>query len=138
MAKQISRRELIRGGAALAGLAAMGIPEWALAAAAQGEEVIAWTDLPSNFNPNPAQMDTRTIQKSTFITPTEKFFSVQHYNVPQVDPAAYKLRVTGLVNKPIELTLDELKKRSRVEQIIGFECSGNNSARLNPLIGNAR
>jgi len=138
MAKQISRRELIRSGAALAGLAAMGIPEWALPALAQGEEVIAWTDLPANFNPSPTQMDTRTIQKSTFMTPTEKFFSVQHYNVPQVDPAAYKLRVTGLVNKPMALTLDELKRRTRVEQIIGFECSGNSNARFNPLIGNAR
>src|SRR5438093_108549 len=138
MAKQISRRELIRSGAALAGLAAMGIPEWALPALAQGEEVIAWTDLPANFNPSPTQMDTRTIQKSTFMTPTEKFFSVQHYNVPQVDPAAYKLQVTGLVNKPMALTLDELKRRTRVEQIIGFECSGNSNARFNPLIGNAR
>jgi len=72
------------------------------------------------------------------MTPTEKFFSVQHYNVPQVDPAAYKLRVTGLVNKPMALTLDELKRRTRVEQIIGFECSGNSNARFNPLIGNAR
>jgi DMSO/TMAO reductase YedYZ molybdopterin-dependent catalytic subunit len=137
MAREISRRELIRSGAALAGLAALGIPEWALPALAQGEDVVAWTDLPANFNPPATQLDTRTIQKSTFITPTEKFFSVQHYNVPQVDPATYKLRVTGLVNKPIELTLDELKKRRRVEQVIGFECSGNSSMQR-ALIGNAR
>jgi DMSO/TMAO reductase YedYZ molybdopterin-dependent catalytic subunit len=137
MAREISRRELIRSGAALAGLTALGIPEWALPALAQGEEVVAWTDLPANFNPPATQLDTRTIQKSTFITPTEKFFSVQHYNVPQVDPATYKLRVSGLVNKPVELTLDELKKRRRVEQVIGFECSGNSSMQR-ALIGNAR
>src|SRR6266436_6583171 len=103
MAREISRRELIRSGAALAGLTALGIQEWALPALAQGEEVVAWTDLPANFNPAATQLDTRTIQKANFITPTEKFFSVQHYNVPQVDPATYKLRVTGLVNKPVEL-----------------------------------
>jgi DMSO/TMAO reductase YedYZ molybdopterin-dependent catalytic subunit len=38
----------------------------------------------------------------------------------------------------MELTLDELKRRSRVEQIVGFECSGNNPTRLNMLVGNAR
>jgi DMSO/TMAO reductase YedYZ molybdopterin-dependent catalytic subunit len=71
------------------------------------------------------------------MTPTEKFFAVQHYNVPQVDAGAYKLKIDGLVNKPIELTLDQLKKRTRVEQTIGFECSGNNGFQR-PLIGNAR
>jgi len=137
MAKEFSRRQLIRGGAALAGLAALGIPEWALPALAQGEEVISWTDLPANFNPNATQIDIRTLGKSTFVTPTEKFFAVQHYNVPQVDAATFKLRITGLVNKPMELTLDEIRKRPRVEQTIGFECSGNSSPRSN-LIGNAR
>jgi DMSO/TMAO reductase YedYZ molybdopterin-dependent catalytic subunit len=137
MAREISRRELIRSGATLAGLAAMGIPEWALPALAQGEQDVAFTDLPANFNPTATQLDLRTVQKSTFMTPTDKFFAVQHYNVPQVDAATYKLKIDGLVNKPIELTLDELKKRSRVEQTIGFECSGNNGFQR-PLIGNAR
>src|SRR5262245_61056075 len=94
MAKEISRRQLIRSGAALAGLEALGIPEWALPALAQGEEVIAWTDLPANFNPSATQIDIRTMGKSTFITPTEKFFAVQHYNVPSVDAATFKLRIT--------------------------------------------
>jgi DMSO/TMAO reductase YedYZ molybdopterin-dependent catalytic subunit len=38
----------------------------------------------------------------------------------------------------MRLTLDDLKKRPRVEHFVGFECSGNNNARGNPLIGNAR
>ena len=142
MTIQISRRTAIKGGAAFVGLAALGIPEWMSTALAQAEEVIPWTDIPENFNPAPAtgphSLDTRTIQKSSFITPSEDFYSVQHYGLTQVDPAAYTLRVTGLVNKPIELTLDELKRRPRIEQIVGYECSGNNPARLNTLVGNAR
>ena len=142
MSKHISRRDVMRGGAALAGLAALGFPEWTLPALAQGEEVVPWTDIPANFNPSPPTglrtLDTRTIQRSSFITQAEDFYAVQHYPVPPVDPATYKLRVTGLVNKPMELTLDELKRRPRMEQIAGFECSGNNPARLNMLAGNAR
>lgn len=142
MSRQISRREVIRSGAALAGIAALGIPEWMLPALAQSEEVVPWADVPANFTPSPPTglrtLDTRTLQKSTFITAPEDFFAVQHYPVPAVDPATYKLRLSGLVNKPMELTLDELKRRQRMEQIAGFECSGNNPARLNTLTGNAR
>ena len=39
---------------------------------------------------------------------------------------------------PLELSLADLRKRPRVEHAIGFECSGNNNARGNPLVGNAR
>jgi DMSO/TMAO reductase YedYZ molybdopterin-dependent catalytic subunit len=141
MMRQISRRKAIQG-AALVGVAALGFPKWMWSAAEEGGEVIPWSDIPEGFNPAPAtggrSLDTRTFQKSSFITPTEDFFAVQHYGPIQVDPATYKLRVTGLVNKPMELTLAELKRRPRVEQIVGFECSGNNPARLNTLAGNAR
>jgi DMSO/TMAO reductase YedYZ molybdopterin-dependent catalytic subunit len=141
MIQQISRRKAIKG-AALVGVAALGFPQWIWSAADEGGEVIPWSDIPEGFNPSPAtggrSLDTRTLQKSSFITATEDFFAVQHYGPTQVDPATYKLRVTGLVNKPMELTLDELKRRPRVEQVVGFECSGNNPARLNTLAGNAR
>ena len=142
MNRDISRREIIRGGAALAGLAALGIPKWLPAAQAQVGEVIPWSDIPANFNPSPSTglrtLDTRTIQKSTFFTPNEDFFAVQHYPVPNIDPAGYQLRFTGLVDKPMVFTLDQLKRRPRMEQVACFECSGNNPARLNTLTGNAR
>jgi DMSO/TMAO reductase YedYZ molybdopterin-dependent catalytic subunit len=141
MSQTISRRRLIQGGASFATVAAMGLLDWALPAVAQGEEVIAWTDIPANFNPvgrGGRSLDTRTLQRGTFITPTEDFYLVQHYGQPSVDPATYKLRVTGLVNKPIELSLDQLKQRRRTEIVAGFECGGNSNAAINRLCGNAR
>ncbi len=142
MIKDISRRTAIKSAAALAGVAALGIPAWMSPALAQSEEVVPWTDIPDGFDPagatGPHSLDTRTIGKSSFITPVDDFFSVQHYGPTQVDLAGYKLRLSGLVNKPVELSLEELKHRPRTELIAGFECSGNNSARLNTLTGNAR
>jgi DMSO/TMAO reductase YedYZ molybdopterin-dependent catalytic subunit len=141
MAQQLSRRGLIKGGTAFASLAAMGMLERALPALAQGEEVIAWTDIPANFTTagrGGRSLDTRTVQKSTFFTPTEDFYLVQHYGATTVDPATYKLRVTGLVSKPIELTLAQLKQRPRTEIIAGFECGGSSNANFNRLCGNAR
>jgi DMSO/TMAO reductase YedYZ molybdopterin-dependent catalytic subunit len=141
MSNEISRRAAIKGGAALVGLAALRIPAWPVPQAGPGE-VVPWTDVPQGFDPSagagPHSLDTRTIQKSSFITPVDEFFSVQHYGPAGVDPATYKLRLSGLVNKEMELSLEELKRRPRAELIAGFECSGNNPARLNTLVGNAR
>src|SRR5215469_13917973 len=141
MSNEISRRAAIKGGAALVGLAALGIPVWP-AAQAGTEEVIPWTDVPQDFDPSagtgPHSLDKRTIQKSSFITPNDQFFAVQHYGPMQLDTATYKLRLSGLVNTEMELSLDELKRRPRTELIAGFECSGNNPARLNTLVGNTR
>jgi DMSO/TMAO reductase YedYZ molybdopterin-dependent catalytic subunit len=83
-------------------------------------------------------LDTDTLEPSAFITPTENFYLVQHYGQSQIDPAAYKLRVGGLVNRPTELTLDQLKQRPRTEIIAGFECGGNSNAAQNRLCGNGR
>jgi DMSO/TMAO reductase YedYZ molybdopterin-dependent catalytic subunit len=54
-----------------------------------------------------------------------------------VDPAAFRLKVTGLVNKPLSLSLDELRKMKSTELIFGFECSGNRRP-LQGLCGNGR
>jgi DMSO/TMAO reductase YedYZ molybdopterin-dependent catalytic subunit len=137
MPDSISRRDLLKTGAAAASFAAIGGLERAFPALRQGEEVIPWTDIPANFNPTHA-LDTRALQKSSFFTANDDFYLVQHYGIQEVDAAKYRLRVTGLVNKPMELTLDELKRRPRVEQIVGFECGGNSNNNMNRLAGNAR
>jgi hypothetical protein len=51
MRNEISRRVAIKRGAALVGLATLGLPPWA---AAQGgsEEVIPWADVPQGFDPS--------------------------------------------------------------------------------------
>jgi hypothetical protein len=49
-----TRRDLLKGGLSLAGLAALGIPEWALPVLAQGEVLVPFTDYPENFATNPA------------------------------------------------------------------------------------
>ena len=44
MMNQSTRRDILRGSLALAGLGVLGIPEWALPALAQGETVVPFTD----------------------------------------------------------------------------------------------
>ena len=98
---------------AAAGLSALGIPEWAFPLLAQGETLVPFTDLPETF-PAPAadrrMLDIRTIDGP--FTPRDKFFTTQHYGHPDVDPVAFRLKVSGLVDRPLSLSLDELKKMS--------------------------
>jgi DMSO/TMAO reductase YedYZ molybdopterin-dependent catalytic subunit len=129
---------MIKGGAAFASAAAMGWLGGVLPALAQGEEVVAWTDMPAGGGRGGASLDIRNVQASAFITPTENFYLVQHYGNMTVDSATYKLRVTGLVNKPMEMTLAQLQQRPRTEIIAGFECGGSSNANFNRLCGNAR
>ncbi len=134
-----TRRELLRGLFA-AGLVLAEGSSRSLSALADGEEVVPFTDFPKDFNVAPRSgvryFDTRTLE--SFLPPSEQFFTVQHYGQPTVDSGTHRLHVTGLVNRSIELSLADLKKRPRLEQVVGFECSGNNNARGNPLVGNAR
>src|SRR5436190_21933828 len=121
MSTERTRRELLKGGLALAGLSALGIPEWALPALAADETVVPFTDWPANFNPNPApdrrNFDLRKLDGP--FTPANEFFTTQHYGHPNVDLATYKLKVTGLVDRPKSLSLDELKKMGSTELIAG-------------------
>ena len=139
MMNQSTRRDILRGSLALAGLSVLGIPEWALPALAQGETVVPFTDLPENVRwetpPDRRLLDVRTIDGP--FTPKDKFATTQHYGHPDIDPATFKLKVSGLVDRPKSISLDELKKMGSNDLVAGFECSGNRGP-LQGLCGNGR
>ena len=139
MTRQSTRREILRGGLAAAGLGVLGIPEWALPALAQGETVVPFTDMPENVRfeaaPDRRTFDFRTLEAP--FTPKDKFPTTQHYGHPDVDPATFKLKVSGLVDRPKALSLDDLKKIGTTDLVAGFECSGNRGP-LQGLCGNGK
>ena len=127
MTTQTTRREILRGSLAVAGLSVLGISDWALPALAQGETPVPFTDLPPNINLTPAAdrriIDIRTIDGP--FTPKDQFFTTQHYGHPNIAPAAFRLKISGLVDRPVSLSLAELRKMRSTELVFGFECSGN-------------
>ena len=66
------------------------------------------------------------------LTPVGLHYLLIHYDVPLVDPAAFRLEVRGAVERPLTLTLDELRDREPVEVVATFECAGNGRALLEP------
>jgi DMSO/TMAO reductase YedYZ molybdopterin-dependent catalytic subunit len=127
MTNQQSRRDILKGTLALAGLGVVGVPDWVFPVLAQGETVVPFTDLPEKIVLAPAPdrriIDIRTIDGP--LTPADQFFTTQHYGHPEVDPATFRLKLSGLVERPKALSLEELRKMGGKELVAGFECSGN-------------
>jgi DMSO/TMAO reductase YedYZ molybdopterin-dependent catalytic subunit len=122
----ITRRDSLKEGLGLIGFLALA--DWATPALAQGETDVPFTDYPAAFSPGgtgfPRRIfDIRTIDGLT--VPKDKFFVTQHFNQPEIDANAYRLKITGMVNKPMELPLADLRKMRATEIVAGYECSGN-------------
>src|SRR5215213_8817801 len=66
------------------------------------------------------------------ITPAGLHYLLIHYDIPAVDPAAFRLEVGGAVERPLSLSLDDLRARERVALPVTFECAGNGRALLDP------
>jgi len=66
------------------------------------------------------------------ITPTGLHYLLIHYDIPEVNAEEWRLKITGLVGKPLELTLDEIKKRPRLTMPVAMECAGNGRALFAP------
>src|SRR4051794_2384633 len=139
MSGEITRRETLRRGFAATSLLAS-IPTWAMPALAEGETEVRFTDIPEKFSPNPSAttriLDIRKIDGP--ITPRDQFFAVQHFGQPEIDPSTYRLKITGLVKRPGEFSLADLRHMRATELTAGYECSGNSSRSMQGLSSNGR
>jgi DMSO/TMAO reductase YedYZ molybdopterin-dependent catalytic subunit len=66
------------------------------------------------------------------ITPLGLHYLLVHYDIPVVDPQAWRLGVGGAVRRPLELALEDLRSREQVTVPVTLECAGNGRARLDP------
>jgi sulfite oxidase len=61
----------------------------------------------------------------SFVTPNELFFVRNHGGVPTVDPASWRLTVEGLVERPLSLSLEDLRRLPRASVTATLQCAGN-------------
>ena len=64
-------------------------------------------------------------EQEGIITPNGLFFSRSHGGTAHIDPNEHRLMIHGLVEKPIVLTMDELKRYPSVTRIHFIECPAN-------------
>lgn len=141
MATPINRRQIVKGSVALAGLGLLSHTEWALPALAQDEVDVPFTDIPENFGQRGPESTIRVLDIRNIdgpYTSRDDFYTIQHFDQPTLDPAAYRLKINGLVDRPGELTVDELRALGSTEVDAGYECSGNSRRLLQGLASNGR
>jgi DMSO/TMAO reductase YedYZ molybdopterin-dependent catalytic subunit len=71
------------------------------------------------------------------ITPNDAFFVRYHLaGIPtQIDPATYRIRIKGAVERPLELSLDELKRLAPPQTVLAVnQCSGNSRGFFSPRV----
>ena len=70
------------------------------------------------------------------LTATEAFYVRGHGPVPEIDPAAWRLRVDGLVQRELSLSLETLREAFREREVIAtLQCAGNRRAGLMAIRG---
>lgn len=136
------RRKFMRG-VSLAGMAALlgvsSIPfhrnlKSGFIPVALAEDSVAGKDGLTVYNDRPMNAETKAHLLDDRITPTDRHF-IRNNGVPptSVDPKTWKLTIDGLVDKPMELSIDDLKKQFDVvtKQLV-IECGGNGRAFFDP------
>lgn len=66
------------------------------------------------------------------VTPVGLHYLLVHFDIPDVDPAGWRLEVAGAVQNPLALSLDELQELPEVTHTVTLECAGNGRARMSP------
>jgi DMSO/TMAO reductase YedYZ molybdopterin-dependent catalytic subunit len=68
------------------------------------------------------------------VTPLGLHYLLTHFDIPEVDVGAWRLEVDGLVERPLSLSLEELRQRPSIELAVTMECAGNGRAHVEPHV----
>jgi DMSO/TMAO reductase YedYZ molybdopterin-dependent catalytic subunit len=68
------------------------------------------------------------------VVPNARFYIRNHFGVPRLDPASWRLEVGGSVRRRLSLDLDRVRAMPSVTAVVTLECAGNGRAGLWPPV----
>src|SRR5205085_10582286 len=66
------------------------------------------------------------------VMPNVRFYVRNHFETPQLDPASWQLEVSGLVERPLRLSLRDLHNMRSETLVATLECAGNGRSGFDP------
>jgi sulfane dehydrogenase subunit SoxC len=66
------------------------------------------------------------------VTPVGLHYLLVHYDIPTLDPGAWRLEIGGHVERPLVLDMTALREYPQVTTCVTLECAGNGRATLVP------
>ncbi len=82
----------------------------------------------------PENSETPLEKVNGWVTPNRLFFVRNHFEMPELDPVRWRLRVEGGVERPAEWTWEELTSLPARSVFATVECAGNGRSFLQPLV----
>jgi DMSO/TMAO reductase YedYZ molybdopterin-dependent catalytic subunit len=71
---------------------------------------------------------------ASVLVPTESFYVRDHFPEPELDARVWRLRVGGLVRRPLALSLEEIVEMAAQSSVVTLECAGNGRSMLTPRV----
>jgi sulfite oxidase len=82
----------------------------------------------------PQDLETPVALLDSWLTPNHRFFVRSHLYAPEIDIRQWRLTVAGEVERPLTLTLDELRTLPEENRVVTIECAGNGRAYYDPPV----
>src|SRR5438270_13005165 len=82
----------------------------------------------------PENSETPLEEARSWITPNRLFFVRNHFPVPKIDLATWRLRIDGCVQRPLTLTWEDLIAVPERTILATVECAGNGRSFLQPRV----
>ncbi|OKJ36486.1 sulfite oxidase [Streptomyces sp. CB01580] len=89
----------------------------------KSDEMLVHQDEPYNAEAPPGALQSQ-------ITPLDTFYGRNHAPIPRIDSANWRLRVEGLVDRPLELSMDDLRRFPERTVAATLQCAGNRRSDL--------
>jgi DMSO/TMAO reductase YedYZ molybdopterin-dependent catalytic subunit len=68
------------------------------------------------------------------VMPSAHFYVRNHFQIPNLDPAPFRLEVRGLVERPLSLSLRDLQNMRSQTLVVTLECAGNGRTAFQPPV----
>jgi sulfane dehydrogenase subunit SoxC len=66
------------------------------------------------------------------VTPSSLHYERHHAGIPTIDPAVHRLVIHGMVDRPLSLTVAEIRRLPSVSRTLVLECGGNSGSEWQP------
>src|SRR5438876_7537068 len=90
------------------------------------EKAVRWTrqsktpETGSSFTPLQDSVGT--------LTPSSLHYERHHSGIPTIDPARHRLVIHGMVDRPLSLSVADIRRLPSVSRILVLECGGNSGS----------
>jgi sulfane dehydrogenase subunit SoxC len=131
-----SRRQVLRISAALGGgllaqqeaarAAELGIPLGPYGERSPFEKAVRWRR--DSKTPETGSSFTPLQDSVGMLTPSSLHYERHHAGIPTIDPAQHRLIIHGMVERPLSLSVAEIRRLPSVSRILVLECGGNSGS----------